>query len=147
MLSKEYKLAERLKHVEEKFCLKLAAAHLPSGITQKHAQQKVVPGFCSAIPNIIKIVQFAREFYCCRFAQYGVRSLCGSYRSLVPRLCVLFSPELFCVPVVKVEDQTDCWTFEAGVGRRTRGFPRCREHKAVANSEFLQGYKCSYNNR
>lgn len=50
-----------------------------------------------------------RRFILLSFAKDGVRVICGCYRSLVPRFCVLFSLELLCLAVMNFDDQVDCW--------------------------------------
>ena len=78
-----------------------------SGI-HKHAQKDIFPVFHSAI--LTKKNSICSEGTLLSFAKDGVWVICGGYRSLVPRLCVLFSLELLCLAVVIFNDQVDCWT-------------------------------------
>lgn len=70
------------------------------------------------------------------FAKDGVRVICGGYRSLVPRFCVLFSLELLCLAVVIFDDQVDCLDTEKG-GEVIKKSSHCG-HKALNYGELLQ---------
>ena len=59
--------------------------------------------------SLKKISYLLRRFTILSFAKDGVRVICGCYRSLVPRFCVLFSLELLCLAVMNFDDQVDCW--------------------------------------